>query len=188
LNAEDKMDGTRWLLNDRLGIKVGNITEEKVDAVVNAANSSLMGGGGVDGAIHRKGGPAIHQACLALRKEQYPDGLNPGQAAVTEAGELPCRYVIHTVGPVWRGGGSGEAEKLASAYRESLMRASELKLETAAFPSISTGVYGYPKALAAEVSYTAVKAFLKANPYPGKVYMIFFNPGDRDQFIRALDL
>ena len=168
------MDGTRWFLDDRLGIKVGDITEEKADAVVNAANSSLMGGGGVDGAIHRKGGPAIHQACLALRKEQYPDGLPAGQAAVTEGGELPCRYVIHTVGPVWGGGGSGEAEKLASAYRESLMRASELKLETVAFPSISTGIYGYPKALAAEVSYTAVKAFLEANLFNQSQYPFNF--------------
>ena len=182
------MKDVTWYLDGRLGVKVGDITEEKVDAVVNAANSSLMGGGGVDGAIHRRGGEAIHEGCLALRKEKYPDGLPTGQAAVTEAGNLPCRYVIHTVGPVWHGGGSGEAEKLAGAYTESLKRAAELDLESVAFPSISTGVYGYPKDKAAGVSFGAVKAFLAENRRPAKVLFVFYSPGDRETFLRALDL
>ena len=131
------MAGVSWLAANRLGVKVGDITEESVDAIVNAANSSLMGGGGVDGAIHRKGGDAIHQACVKVRKEQYPDGLPTGKAVATESGDLPCRYVIHTVGPVWSGGRAGEAENLASAYTESLRTAAELGLQSVAFPSIS---------------------------------------------------
>jgi O-acetyl-ADP-ribose deacetylase (regulator of RNase III) len=179
------MSKVDWLLEDRLGVKVGDITEESVDAIVNAANSSLMGGGGVDGAIHRKGGDAIYQACARVRKEQYPDGLPTGKAVATESGNLPCRYVIHTVGPVWSGGRSGEAEKLASAYAESLRAAAELGLHTVAFPSISTGVYGYPKGKAAKTAYRAVEAFLSQNELPEKVFFVFFSSGDRDVFLES---
>jgi O-acetyl-ADP-ribose deacetylase (regulator of RNase III) len=180
------MSGITWFLGNRLGIKVGDITEEHVDAVVNAANSSLMGGGGVDGAIHRKGGEAIHRACVKVRKELYPEGLPTGKAAVTESGYLPCRYVIHTVGPVWSGGSSAEAAKLNSAYTESLRVAAEMELQTVAFPSISTGVYGYPKDKAARVSFGAVEAFLARNELPQTVYFVFFSSGDRDVFLDSL--
>jgi O-acetyl-ADP-ribose deacetylase (regulator of RNase III) len=121
----------------------GDITEQHVDAVVNAANSSLLGGGGVDGAIHRKGGPEILDACRALRASRYGKGLPTGQAVATTAGRLPARWVIHTVGPVWAAG-EDRSGLLASCYRESLRVADELGASTVAFPAVSTGVYGWP--------------------------------------------
>jgi O-acetyl-ADP-ribose deacetylase (regulator of RNase III) len=140
----------------------------------------------VDGAIHRKGGPAILEACRKIRKTQFPDGLPTGQAVVTEAGRLPSRYVIHTVGPVWRGGASGEAELLASAYRESMKKAAELKAERVVFPAISTGVYGYPQDKAANIAFTTVEEFLAEQNYPKRVTLIFFVRGDADAFLKAL--
>lgn len=134
----------------------GDITEQSVDAIVNAANSELMGGGGVDGAIHRAGGPQILEECRALRSSRYPDGLPTGQAVATTAGRLDAEAVIHTVGPIWRGGGAGEPDLLASAYRSSLAVAAENGWRVVAFPSISTGVYGYPVDRAAEVALGAV--------------------------------
>jgi O-acetyl-ADP-ribose deacetylase (regulator of RNase III) len=125
----------------RLHLVQGDITTQRVDAMVNAANSSLLGGGGVDGAIHRVGGPAVLAACRELRATILPDGLPPGQAVATTAGELPARWVIHTVGPVH---GRGDAETLRSCYRESLRVAGELGAATIAFPLISAGVYGWP--------------------------------------------
>ena len=139
-----------------LTLKQGDITREQVDAVVNAANSSLLGGGGVDGAIHRGGGPPIIEECIKLRDTRFANGLPTGQAVATTAGDLPAGYVIHTVGPVWHGGNSGEAELLASCYRECLRVAAELKLTSIAFPAISTGVYGYPKDAAAKIAITTV--------------------------------
>ncbi len=180
------MSETTWLLAGRLGVKVGDITGERMDAIVNAANSSLMGGGGVDGAIHRKGGPAILSACRRVRKERYPEGLPTGQAVATESGNLPCRYVIHTVGPVWSGGNSGEAGKLTDAYTMSLRVAEELGLNAVAFPSISTGVYGYPKEKAARTSFSAVEAFLAHAELPQKVYFVFFSTGDRELFLESM--
>ncbi|MBA2245126.1 MAG: O-acetyl-ADP-ribose deacetylase, partial [Gemmatimonadetes bacterium] len=120
----------------------GDITEQQVDAVVNAANSTLLGGGGVDGAIHRRGGPEILAECREIRRTRYPEGLPTGEAVATTAGDLPAKRVIHTVGPVWQGGEAGEPELLAAAYRSSLERAREEGLRTLAFPAISTGVYG----------------------------------------------
>lgn len=143
----------------------GDITEVKVDAIVNAANSSLLGGGGVDGAIHRKGGPAILEECQAIRKRQ--GGCPAGEAVITTAGRLPARYVIHTVGPVWRGGTSGEAGLLRNCYQNALRLADEHQVVSIAFPNISTGVYGYPKEAAAQVAVKAVEDYFQSHPQSG---------------------
>ena len=143
----------------KLAIIQGDITRQATDAIVNAANSSLMGGGGVDGAIHRAGGPAILEECkqIVSRQGQLP----AGKAVITTGGNLKARFVIHTVGPVWYGGNKGEPELLASAYRESLKVAAESNLSSVSFPSISTGAYGYPVAEAAKVAIRTVASFLK---------------------------
>ncbi len=137
----------------------GDITQQTTEAIVNAANSSLMGGGGVDGAIHRAGGPAILEECkqIVARRGRLPTG----EAVITTSGNLKAKYVIHTVGPVWHGGGKGESELLTSAYQESLKLAAENKLSSISFPSISTGVYGYPVSQAAKVATGAVITFLR---------------------------
>lgn len=135
----------------------GDITEQDVDAIVNAANSGLLGGGGVDGAIHRRGGPRILEECRALRASAFPDGLPAGQAVSTTAGELRARWVIHTVGPVWSATEDRSA-LLASAYRESLRVAEELGASAVAFPAISTGVYGWPHDDAAQIAVATVRA------------------------------
>ncbi|MFC4033654.1 O-acetyl-ADP-ribose deacetylase [Streptomyces polygonati] len=134
----------------------GDITEQHVDAVVNAANSSLLGGGGVDGAIHRKGGPEILAACRELRAGHYGSGLPTGGAVATTAGRLPARWVIHTVGPVWHGH-EDRSELLASCYRESLRVADELGAATVAFPAVSTGIYGWPMDDGARIAVTTVR-------------------------------
>jgi O-acetyl-ADP-ribose deacetylase (regulator of RNase III) len=171
------------LLDGRLVVTTGDITRMKTGAIVNAANSSLMGGGGVDGAIHRGGGSAILAECKQIRESRYPDGLPTGEAVATTAGNLPAEYVIHTVGPVWRGGNSGEAEKLASCYRRSLEEAVELSLKDIAFPAISTGIYGYPKEKAGEVAFEAVRDFLASSAIPETVYFVFYSPGDARIFL-----
>jgi O-acetyl-ADP-ribose deacetylase (regulator of RNase III) len=171
------------LLNGRLVVTTGDITKLKTGAVVNAANSSLMGGGGVDGAIHRSGGPAILEECKQIRAGRYPDGLPAGDAVATTAGKLPAEYVIHTVGPVWHGGNSGEADKLASCYRRSLEEAVKLSLRDIAFPAISTGIYGYPKEKAGRIAFGAVRQFLAGSELPETVYFVFYSPGDARIFL-----
>ncbi len=171
---------------DRIHIVTGDITDFKVDAIVNAANSGLMGGGGVDGAIHRRGGPLILDACKEIRNTRFPAGLPPGEAVITPGGRLIAAYVIHTVGPVWYGGGSGEAEVLANAYRNSLALAAEHGLKSVAFPAISTGVYGYPKELAGAVAYRTVTTFLSEHDLPRKVYFVFFSDSDAAAFRKAV--
>ena len=162
----------------------GDITRQDVDAIVNAANSSLLGGGGVDGAIHRAGGPAILADCRRIRDVRGP--LPPGQAVITTAGELACRHVIHTVGPVWRGGGEGEAEILASCYRSSLALAHAHELGSVAFPSISTGAYGYPVQQAARVALGAVRAAVADAGGLRLVRFVLFSADDLEHYQTAV--
>ena len=145
-----------------LSLIQGDIIQQETEAIVNAANSSLMGGGGVDGAIHRAGGPAILEECKRIRAQRGP--LPPGQAVVTTGGNLKAGYVIHTVGPIWQGGRKNEAAVLTSAYQESLKLAKVKDIKTISFPSISTGAYGYPLDEAARVAVEAVVNFIKENP------------------------
>src|SRR3990167_6732566 len=147
-------------LGGRVVVKVGDITKEDVDAIVNAADGSLMGGGGVDGAIHRAGGPEILRECKEIRATQYPEGLPTGEAVITTAGRMAAKHVIHTVGPVYGRGGKDKAELLAACYRNSLTLAAQKGLKTIAFPAISTGVYGYPLDEAARVASQAIAEFL----------------------------
>ena len=170
----------------RIQVTTGDITKMKVDAIVNAANSSLMGGGGVDGAIHRAGGPEILSACKEIRESEYPNGLPAGKAVMTTGGRLAASYVIHTVGPVWNGGKSGEKQTLANAYNSSLELAASKGLESIAIPAISTGIYGYPKSEAAVTAYSTVLAFLAENDFPREVCFVFFTAADTGAFLEAV--
>lgn len=173
------------LLDGRLLVTTGDITRVKADAIVNAANSSLLGGGGVDGAIHSAGGPAILEECRKLRAGRLRDGLPTGDAVETTAGRLSARYVIHTVGPVWHGGGHGEPQKLASCYRSSLELAARLGLSSIAFPAISTGIYGYPRAAAAKVALETITTFVGSNPEPRTISLVFYSADDEKAFLAA---
>jgi O-acetyl-ADP-ribose deacetylase (regulator of RNase III) len=178
------MDAPRSFLSGRVVVKVGDITKENVDAVVNAANSTLMGGGGVDGAIHRAGGPAILEECKEIRRGRFPDGLPTGEAVITTAGKMAAKHVIHTVGPVYGRGGKDKAELLAACYRNSLALASRHGLSTIAFPAISTGVYGYPPHEAATVSSRAIEEFLAADTSIKEVRLVFFSAADAATFLQ----
>lgn len=164
----------------------GDITLEACDAIVNAANSSLMGGGGVDGAIHAAGGPRILEECKRIRAES--GRLPAGEAVITTGGELEARFVIHTVGPVWKGGDRGEPDLLANCYRNSMRLAADRELESVAFPSISTGAYGYPVDLAASVALATVKDIVEELGQPLKlVRFVLFSPADLDTYSAALE-
>lgn len=165
-------------------VKVGNITKEDVDAIVNAANSTLMGGGGVDGAIHRAGGAEILKECKEIRRTQFPQGLPTGEAVITTAGKMAARYVIHTVGPVFGGGGKEKADQLAACYRNSLALAGKKGLKTVAFPAISTGIYGYPLDQAAQVCSKAIQDFLASEVTVQEVCMVFFSQREADLFLK----
>lgn len=151
----------------------GDITKMKVDAIVNAANSSLLGGGGVDGAIHRAGGPAILEECRAIRAKQ--GGCATGEAVITTGGSLSAKYVIHTVGPVWNGGNKGEPELLANCYRNSLQLAVENGVKTIAFPNISTGIYHFPKPEAAAIAIETVQQFIANDNSLSEVFFVCFD-------------
>lgn len=164
-----------------LEIVQGDITDQEVDAIVNAANSRLAGGGGVDGAIHRRGGPSI----MAETESTYPNGCPTGSAVISGGGDLPAKYVIHTVGPVWRGGDCGEPEKLASAYQSSLRLAVEHQCQSIAFPAISCGVYGYPIHLAAKQAIDTTVEFAQKNNAPLRVRFVLFNGPMFSAFVKA---
>ena len=163
-------------------IQRADITKIKVDAVVNAANSSLLGGGGVDGAIHRTGGPTILAECQQIRNKQ--GGCPTGKAVITTAGNLPARKIIHTVGPVWYGGKKDERHDLTNCYRNSLLLAAENKLNSIAFPNISTGVYGFPKAEAAKIAIDTVKGFIDTHPIVFQKLSLFVLMTRITKFIR----
>lgn len=176
-------DHKEHFLDGRVHVLTGDITRQKVDAVVNAANSSLMGGAGVDGAIHRVGGRQILEECREIRRTQFPEGLPTGGAVITTGGNLPARHVIHTVGPIYGRHDGREAELLASCYHNSLALAAHHNLASIAFPAISTGVYGYPREEAALVSSTAIKKFLAGADSDLQVSLVFFSPHDMELFL-----
>ncbi|HEX9543539.1 MAG TPA: O-acetyl-ADP-ribose deacetylase [Pyrinomonadaceae bacterium] len=168
----------------RVVIAVGDITKQEADAIVNAANSSLMGGAGVDGAIHRVGGPSILAACREIRRTTYPDGLPTGEAVTTTAGELPARHVIHTVGPIYGQHHGREQELLAACYQNCLLLAAQNSLTSIAFPAISTGAYGYPLDEAAQVSSAAIANFLAGDKTLQQVRLVFFRSQDAETFLK----
>src|SRR5947208_9402154 len=174
MNSESKTE----FLEGRVRVVVGDITTQDVEAIVNAANSSLLGGGGVDGAIHRAGGPAILEECREIRRTRFPEGLPTGEAVITTGGKLPALYVIHTVGPIYGEHRGREAELLGNCYHNSLTLAVEKNLTSIAFPAISTGVYGYPLEEAAEVASKAIENFLTSDHQLKEVRLVFFQ--DRD--------
>lgn len=164
----------------RIEVISGDITKVNVDAIINAANNTLLGGGGVDGAIHRAAGPKLLEECRKL------NGCETGKAKITKGYKLPAKYVVHTVGPIWRGGDANEDELLASCYRNSLQLAVENKIKTIAFPSISTGAYRFPVKRAAKIAMLEISKFLKGNKSIEKVFMVCFNKDTMDAYTEAL--
>ncbi|PJJ58791.1 O-acetyl-ADP-ribose deacetylase [Hymenobacter chitinivorans] len=159
----------------RILLYQGDITKLDTSAVVNAANATILGGGGVDGAIHKAGGPAIVEECRQIRARHYPDGLPTGEAVITNAGQLPAQHVIHTVGPIWHGGRQQEPELLARCYRRSLLLAADHGLDSVAFSAISTGDYGYPKPEATAIAVREVREFLASHHLPKEVVFVTFD-------------
>ncbi len=170
-------------LGGQVTLHVGDLTRQAVDAIVNAANSSLLGGGGVDGVIHRAAGPALREACLAIRRTFRLDGLPTGEAVITPGGKLPVKHVIHTVGPIYGRHGGKEPELLAACYRNALALAREHGLKSIAFPSISTGVYGYPPDEAAVVVSTTLRQALKTPGSTEDVRLVFFDERQLKVFV-----
>lgn len=170
-------------LDRHVTVVVGDITKQDVEAIVNAANASLLGGGGVDGAIHRAGGPAILEECREIRRTRFPHGLPTGEAVVTTGGNLPALYVIHTVGPIYREHLGKEADLLANCYHNSLTLAVEKNVTSVAFPSIATGVYEYPRAEAAEISSRTIENFLSTDRQLKEVRLVFFQARDAEIFL-----
>ena len=164
----------------------GDITDVEADAIVNAANSTLLGGGGVDGAIHRKGGPKILEECKRIRATQWPDGLPTGKAVITSGGNLKAKHVIHTVGPVWLGGFHVEAELLKQSYKNSLRLAVASGLKTIAFPSISTGAYGYPIEDASRIAVSTVKEFLEKEDKLERAIFVLFSERDFEIYLKTV--
>ncbi|MCW3981321.1 MAG: O-acetyl-ADP-ribose deacetylase [Candidatus Bathyarchaeota archaeon] len=173
------------ILNIKISIVRGDIAEQSTDAIVNAANNSLMGGGGVDGAIHRKGGPTILEECKRIRENEWPNGLPTGKAVITKGGNLKARYVIHTVGPVWHGGDQGEPELLAKAYRNSIDLAVSKGLRSVAFPSISTGTYNYPIEKAARTALETVAETLRGQRVLEEVIFTLFSGAALNTYIET---
>lgn len=173
-------------MGDKIKLELGDITKCHVDAIVNAANTSLLGGGGVDGAIHRAAGPSLLDECQQIRNRQ--GGCKTGQAVITHAGNLPCKFVIHAVGPVWKNGNHKEDDLLYSAYHSSLVIASKNKVRNIAFPNISTGIYGFPKERAAKIAIQAVKDYLIEDESIGEVIFICFDDENFKIYQKSLDI
>lgn len=176
--------GVESLLAGRVLVLVGDITTQDVTAIVNAANSTLLGGAGVDGAIHRAGGPQILEECKQIRKTVYPDGLPTGHAVITTGGNLPAKHVIHTVGPIYGRDPKRQSELLAACYQNSLLLARQHAVSTIAFPSISTGAFGYPKTEAAQIASAAIKQFLATDELIEQVRLVFFQQSDARVFLQ----
>lgn len=168
------------MMQNRIAVIQGDITQQRVDAIVNAANNSLLGGGGVDGAIHKAAGPQLLAECRQLK------GCATGEAKITQGYKLPASWVIHTVGPVWQGGDRSEDELLASCYRNCLAIAEQYQLETIAFPAISTGVYGFPVERAARIAVTEIQAFLASNNSLKQIILVCFSQNAYDCFSKAV--
>lgn len=166
-------------MEERISILIGDITKQETDAIVNAANTSLLGGGGVDGAIHRAAGKELLEECKTL------GGCPTGEARITKGYNLKAEYVIHTVGPVWNGGKYGEREKLANCYKNSLALAEKNKIKTIAFPSVSTGIYRFPVGEACRIALKEIKSFLKNNNIIEKVVIVCFDKHTYDEYIKA---
>jgi O-acetyl-ADP-ribose deacetylase (regulator of RNase III) len=181
--AMDQPENLESFLSGRVRVLVGDITAQDVDAIVNAANSTLLGGGGVDGAIHRKGGPQILEQCKEIRRTRFPDGLPTGEVALTTGGRLPARYVIHTVGPITRPGQEPDSRLLAACYRNALALAAEKGFRSIAFPAISTGVYGYPRHRAAPVVSAAIESALAVETSVTEVRLVFYQADDARVFL-----
>lgn len=184
MSAHERSEDHLRIGGTRLRLQGGDITQEDADAIVNAANEGLMGGGGVDGAIHAAAGPALDEECSRIVARQGK--LPTGQAVVTKGGKLRAKWVIHTVGPIWAGGAEGEPDLLASAYRESLKKAVEIGAKTVSFPSLSTGIYGYPIEQAAAIAINTVWEFVANHPGLDEVRFILFNDKAHQAFVQAV--
>jgi O-acetyl-ADP-ribose deacetylase len=184
VKAMNSSETIKSFSHGRVTIIVGDIAQQHVDAIVNAANSTLFGGGGVDGAIHYAGGPQILEECKEIRRTRYPGGLPTGEAVITSGGNLQARYVIHTVGPIKGRSGGHDAELLAACYKNSLALAVQHGLRNVAFPSISTGAFGYPREEAAAVSSETIRDFLRVESLLEEVRLVFYTRGDVNVFLR----